>query len=60
PSYDFDDNYIAKKTKAAPLDRYAKMEDIFTTAKFFIENDFLTGQVIYVDGGENLVNLANE
>lgn len=60
PSHDFDNKYIAKKTKEAPLDRYTDMEDIFTTAHFFIANNFLTGQIIYVDGGENLVNLANE
>jgi NAD(P)-dependent dehydrogenase (short-subunit alcohol dehydrogenase family) len=60
PSYNFDKKYIEKKAKEAPLNRYTKMEDIFKTTNFFINNDFLTGQIIYVDGGENLVNLANE
>ena len=60
PSHDFDEQYIAKRVKATPLNRYTKMEDIFKTAEFFIKNDFLTGQIIYVDGGENLVILTNK
>lgn len=34
-----------------PLKRLGKPEDVAKTAKFLVENDYLTGQTIVVDGG---------
>ncbi len=37
--------------KTIPLKRFAKPEEIADTAAFLIENQYITGQVITVDGG---------
>ena len=57
PAYEFAEEYISKIEKNAPLDCYTKMEDIMISMRFLIENKFLTGQIIYVDGGEHLMTL---
>jgi pteridine reductase len=57
PAYEFAEEYISKREKNAPLDCYTKMEDIMISMRFLIENKFLTGQIIYVDGGEHLMTL---
>ena len=57
PAYEFAEEYISKRAKNAPLDHYTKMSDILTSMKFLIENNFITGQTIYVDGGEHLTTL---
>ena len=36
---------------AIPLKRYGKVEDIAQTAVFLAKQDYITGQVINVDGG---------
>jgi pteridine reductase len=59
PTYEFGvgDEYIAKRANKAPLDRYTNINDIFQTMLFFINNEFLTGQTVYVDGGEHLMTM---
>lgn len=34
-----------------PLNRFGKAEEVAQTAVFLAENDYITGQVITVDGG---------
>ena len=34
-----------------PLERFGKVEEVAETAVFLAENDYITGQVIPVDGG---------
>ena len=38
-----------------PLKRAAKLEEITSTLKFLIENEYITGQTIVVDGGYSLI-----
>jgi 3-oxoacyl-[acyl-carrier protein] reductase len=41
-------------TDAIPLRRMAKPEEISSAVRFALENDFVTGRVIPVDGGLRL------
>jgi 3-oxoacyl-[acyl-carrier protein] reductase len=34
-----------------PLKRLGKTDDIWSAVKFLIDNDFVTGQTIHVNGG---------
>ena len=49
-----DDERIKKVTAQTPLKRFGSPKNITQTVKFYLENDFLTGQVICVDGGFHL------
>ena len=46
--------YLAALAKRIPLKRRGSVENIKSTVKFLIENDYVTGQIIYCDGGEHL------
>lgn len=47
-------DYLRAKAKSIPLQTIGDLKQIQNTVKLFVENTFLTGQIIYVDGGENL------
>lgn len=48
-------NIVIEKLKAGnPLNRIGKLEEVTSTVLFLLQNEFITGQVIYVDGGRNL------
>lgn len=47
--------YVNKLAKDIPLKTTGTLENINETLKFFIKNKFITGQIIYVDGGEHLL-----
>ncbi len=49
-----DDSYLQKMTDRVPLKRHGGAQDIVGAAMYLIEAEFVTGQVIYVDGGEHL------
>jgi len=38
-----------------PLQRHGGLPDITRAVLFLLESEFVTGQVIYVDGGRHLV-----
>ena len=44
-------DYWKKKT---PLRKLGKMEDIISAIEFIIENDYLSGTVLHIDGGLTL------
>ena len=46
--------FLDRKSKNIPLKRKGATSDIVRALQFLIENEFITGQIIYVDGGENL------
>jgi len=37
-----------------PLNRIGSMEEVTSAVLFLLQNEFITGQIIYVDGGRNL------
>ncbi|MFQ5441160.1 MAG: SDR family oxidoreductase [Thermodesulfobacteriota bacterium] len=47
-------DYLEKRAETIPLLKTGKPADIFNAVRFFIENDFITGQILYIDGGESL------
>ncbi len=51
---DFDKDEAARQIAKVPLGRAARYEEITGTLEFIIKNDYLTGQIISVDGGRML------
>lgn len=50
-----DVSYLEQKKGAVPLKAYGSVSDIVETVLFLLRSDFVTGQVIYVDGGAHLI-----
>lgn len=46
--------YLNNLVKRIPLKKVGSLKNITDTVKFLIFNDFITGQIFYIDGGENL------
>jgi NAD(P)-dependent dehydrogenase (short-subunit alcohol dehydrogenase family) len=49
-----DSDYLWKLAKTNPMKRPGSVETILKSLDFILENDYLTGQLIFADGGENL------
>ena len=49
-----DESYLAALASTNPLQRYGSADDVAAAAVFLLKSTFITGQVIYVDGGRNL------
>lgn len=47
--------YIRKRAALAPLGGPGTLTDITRSVRFLIESTYITGQTVYVDGGEHLV-----
>jgi len=47
--------YLARLAKNIPLRRKGSTRNITQTVEFLLENDYLTGQIIFADGGEHLI-----
>jgi pteridine reductase len=50
-----DMSYLEKLSEKIPLKSIGNPKNITETVLFLIRNEFITGQIIYVDGGENLL-----
>ncbi len=50
-----DESYLMQLAKGLPLQRHGGLPDITRAVLFLLESEFVTGQVIYVDGGRHLV-----
>ena len=48
------DGYLDRLARQIPLQRKGKVENIAHAVLFLLENDYVTGQVIFEDGGEHL------
>lgn len=46
--------YLDNLAKNIPLKKRGNLENIKSTIKFFLENDYVTGQIVFCDGGEHL------
>lgn len=51
-----DEDYLLNLAKDIPLKRIGSLTDIQRTLRFFVESEFVTGQFIYVDGGDHLAH----
>jgi pteridine reductase len=49
-----DYDYIHNLAQNTPMKKVGSLQNITDSVKFIINNDFITGQIIYVDGGMNL------
>jgi len=50
-----DESYLDGLTGSLPLKRHGGLADITRAVLFLLESDFVTGQVVYVDGGRHLI-----
>ncbi len=53
-----DISYLEQKKEAVPLKRYGSVSDVVETVLFLLRSDFVTGQVVFVDGGTHLLKTA--
>ncbi|MCL4695132.1 MAG: SDR family oxidoreductase [Candidatus Hydrogenedentes bacterium] len=49
-----DESYLAGLASSNPLNAYGNVDDVAEAVLFLARSTFVTGQVIYVDGGRNL------
>ena len=50
-----DETYFSRRRQALPLRRTGSPEDIVKAVRFLIQSDFITGEIIRVDGGGHLL-----
>lgn len=50
-----DYTYLEQKKDTVPLKKYGSPSDVVETVLFLLRSDFITGQIVYVDGGKNLI-----
>ncbi len=48
------ENYLAKLAHSLPLQHYGRAKDVADAAIFLLKSSFVTGQIIYIDGGRHL------
>jgi len=51
--------YIEKLKLSNPLKKWGSVDDVTRTVLFLLESDFITGQVIFIDGGRSLMGSRN-
>ncbi len=49
-----DERYLERLVHTVPLKRHGNEGNVADAVLFLIKNDFITGQVIYIDGGRNI------
>ncbi len=49
-----DEDYLASLASTNPLNRYGSPDDVTRAVSFLLRSPFVTGQVIYVDGGRHM------
>ena len=54
PPKNEDENYLNSMIANIPMNSIGSINNITHSIDFLINNEFITGQVIFVDGGENL------
>lgn len=50
-----DYNYLEQRKDTVPLKKYGSVSNVLETVLFLLRNDFVTGQIVYVDGGKHLI-----
>ena len=51
--------YIERLKLSNPLEKWGSVDDVTRTVLFLLESDFITGQVVFVDGGRFLKRGTN-
>ncbi len=60
PPPDYDEEKIARTGQKTLLERWGKAGDVARTVRFLVESDYITGEVITVDGGERFGHRKDE
>lgn len=55
PPSDKDEQYLLEKAQHIPLKTIGNLEEILKAFRFLIESFFVTGQILYIDGGDHLI-----
>ena len=55
-----DESHVHKLSQRNLFNRSGKLSDITDTVLFLLSNTFITGEVLYIDGGQNLKGEPNE
>ena len=50
------EEYLEKRTDRVPLQKHGKENDVAEAVSYLLDSSFVTGQIIYVDGGRNLLH----
>lgn len=50
------DSYLRERIERVPLEKYGEPQEVARAAKFLLNSDFITGQVLFVDGGRHLLH----
>jgi pteridine reductase len=56
PPKDKNQSYLEQLKSTNPLKAIGMVEQVVEAMRFLVNNEFVTGQVIYVDGGRNLLS----
>jgi pteridine reductase len=54
-----DESFLQNLVHTVPLQRHGEAQDIADAIAFLVRSDFITGNVIYVDGGRHLHEYSN-
>ena len=54
-----DEDYLEQLAQTVPLKRHGGPGDVTGAVLYLLESDFITGQIIYVDGGRHLLEDGN-
>jgi len=49
-----DESYLQRLAHANPLNRYGRPEDVVDAMLFLVRSRFVTGQILYIDGGYHM------
>jgi len=60
PPADKDKKYLAKLAQNIPMKKPGGVEPILKSIEYILENNHLTGQLLFADGGENLGALSHD
>lgn len=50
-----DNDYLLKLAENIPLKTIGSLDDILIAFRFLLESTFVTGQILYIDGGDHLI-----
>ncbi|NIP39371.1 MAG: SDR family oxidoreductase [Candidatus Dadabacteria bacterium] len=55
PLEGLDESYLKKRSKRLPLKRVGSVDNVISALDYLLSNEFVTGQCLFVDGGEHLL-----
>lgn len=55
PPKDKDEKYLLNLAENIPLKTIGSLEEILKAFRFLVESYFVTGQILYIDGGDHLI-----